>query len=104
MGHFIKLDGSWIEVLAYYIKENGSWVALTEEGLLTQIEDKVVYFKGPAGEYMVTHSLAISGPSSISGVSCAYSAIYDLFSDVTSAATWTIVSGSQYAEISQTNI
>ena len=102
MSHYIKLDGSWVEISTFFVKSaNGGWSALTEVDLQELFDDTIVYYKGPADEYLVTHVLSISGPASMSGVSCPYVAIYDRNREVTSAATWSIVSGSQYAEISE---
>ena len=101
MSHYIKLEGSWVEIASFYIRQNGTWTQITEQELVSDIQGKAVYYKGAADEYLVTHVMTINGPSVISGVSCPYVAIYDAGTDVTSAATWSIVSGSQYAEMSQ---
>lgn len=47
--------------------------------------------------------LIIRGVSTISGVSCEYNAIYDGLTDVTSSATWSIISGFEYATINPSN-
>lgn len=46
------------------------------------------------------HSLTIDGPSVITGESCTFTAMYDVENNVTSSATWSIISGSSYGTMS----
>ena len=49
------------------------------------------------------HTLTLSGPSTISATTCQYNAVYDT-TTVTSLATWSIISGSSYATISNAGL
>ena len=51
----------------------------------------------------VPATLRIDGPSTVSAETCEYKAIGSNVSDVTTAATWSITAGSQYATIDSTN-
>ena len=51
----------------------------------------------------IIETLTIEGASTISAETCVYSAWYNSATDVTTSATWSIVSGSQYATINQSS-
>ena len=91
---YIKQDGDWRIVSSSYIKQNGEWVTMAETGIP---RDVVYVFAGSNVE-----PVQILGPETFTGLMCNYVAV--LGTDiVTSACTWTIVSGSEYAFINPTN-
>lgn len=91
---YIKQDGDWRIVSSSYIKQNGEWVAMAETGIP---RDVVYVFAGSNVE-----PVQILGPETFTGLMCNYMAV--LGTDiVTSACTWAIVSGSEYAFINPTN-
>jgi hypothetical protein len=97
MANYVKADNTWMEVTAYYMKTNNAWSQITASDFINAVSGTVVTFGG--GE---VHSLTIGGAETMSGENANYIAIYDRRTDATSAATWSIVTGSQYAEISAT--
>ena len=90
---YIKVNGEWREINARYKKENGSWVLLPESGF-PEIEPYVF-------GYDISFTLSIVGAEVVSGTSSNYCVLRDGIEDVTTAVTWAIVSGSEYATIDQ---
>jgi len=64
--------------------------------------DNMTYI-APSGPAPVIQTLTIEGVSSISAETCEYNALYNNTTNVTSSATWSIISGSQYATIDSSN-
>lgn len=91
---YIKQNGDWRIVSSSYIKQNGEWVTMAETGIP---RDVVYVFAGANVE-----PVQVLGPDTFTGLMCNYVAV--LGSDiVTSACTWSIVSGSEYAFINPNN-
>lgn len=97
MSDYIKVNNVWESVSAMYKKENSTWVQLTQSDFESYITSNVITFGGVVEG---GHTLQIGGVSVVSGVSCSFTAVYDNVNEVTSSATWSIVSGSSYATIS----
>lgn len=97
----IKVNNEWIEASNLYVKDNGVWTEYTQSQLETYLGDKVIVFGGSIDG---DHQLTIEGFSEASGVTCSLAALYDGKVDVTSAATWTIISGSTFATIDNTGL
>jgi len=92
-----KVNNTWKPVSGYYRKNNGVWETIDATTFENFVSSNVVMFGGSVDG---NHTLTIGGITSISGVSCSFTAIYDNMTNVTTAATWSIVSGSSYATIS----
>lgn len=98
MATFQKVNGTWKTVSNYYRKQNGDWVQISSSAFETIAGSAVLKYGGKIDGTPKT--LSIGGSSSISGESCSFVAIYGT-EDVTSAATWSLVSGSEYATLGQ---
>lgn len=94
---YIKVENEWTPYYEHFMKINGSWVAITEAEFVEYITNNIAFYGGVIGG---NHSLTILGLSSISGESCSFSLLYDRQYEVSSAATWTLLQGSEYATIS----
>ena len=90
---YIKVNGEWFAGIASYIKQNGEWVVMPESG----IPRNVVYAFG--GSDM--KPIEIIGPDTVTGMKCNYVAVINAEQVITTACTWSIESGSQYATINQ---
>lgn len=95
--NYHKVKNEWKEISSYYQKNNGSWELITEATFENFVNNNVVIF---GGYIEGGNSLYIGGAETVSGDSCPYVAILDNSTNVTSAATWSIISGSTYATIS----
>lgn len=93
MVQYIKIDGEWVAISARYMKVNGEWVVVPESGFP---ESEMYEYAGHVG-----FELSIVGAETVSGTSSNYCVIRDGIEDVTTAVTWAIVSGSEYAAIDQ---
>ena len=94
MASFLKVDGEWIPMAVIYVKENGAWVKYTQAELETYVSGKTLTYGGyDHGE----HTLTINSLSSVTGETYSFTALYDNRTDVTTACTWTVVSGMMYA-------
>lgn len=94
MASFLKVDGEWIPMAVIYVKANGAWVKYTQAELETYVSGKTLTYGGyDQGE----HTLSINSLSSVTGETYSFTALYDNRTDVTTACTWTIVSGMSYA-------
>ena len=98
MGVFIKLEGDWTAPLSMYRKEGETWVQITESTLRSHLSNHTSFYGGHINNAGL-HFLQISGMAQITGESCSYSAIYDGYLNVTTAATWSIINGSEFASI-----
>ena len=97
MASFLKVGGSWIPMAVIYVKENGTWVKRSQAELETYVSGKTLTF----GEYdFGEHTLLINSIPSVTGETYSFSALYDNRTDVTTACTWTMVSGLMYAVLS----
>ena len=94
MASFLKVDGEWIPMAVIYVKENGAWVKYTQAELETYVSGKTLTYGGY--DYGM-HTLSINSLSSVTGETYSFTALYDNRIDVTTACTWTIVSGLMYA-------
>ena len=94
MGTFQKIGDTWRVVSKYYQKTNGAWAEITEASFDSYIRILPSMFGGAS-----ISGIDIVGPDTVSGESCTFAAIYNS-ANVTSAATWSIISGSQYASVS----
>ena len=94
MSSFIKIDGVWVSPTSYFKKENGAWAEIAESAMSAYISERPFFYKG----HLVHRTLLIGGAAQFTGESCSYNSIY-CGTDVTTASTWSIVSGSQYASI-----
>ena len=94
MGYWIKIGDTWNLVLTSYKKDLSIWDEINQANLTQYLNTNLSFY---VGEISGDHTLSIGGLTEISGVSCSYVAVYDNRYDVTSAATWAIVSGSEYA-------
>lgn len=99
MGNFLKVDGEWIPTAVIYVKENNTWVKYSQEDLETYISGETLSFGGYIGG---EHSLIVVGIQSFTGVTYTFAALYDNRETVTSACTWSIISGTEYASIDNT--
>ena len=95
--NYQKVNNTWKSILSYYRKNNDVWEQINAATFENLVSSNMVTF---GGEIKNNHTLSIGGISTISGASCSFTAIYDNVTNVTSAATWSIVSGSSYAIIS----
>lgn len=94
MASFLKVDGEWIPMAVIYVKENGTWVKRTQAELEAYVSGKTLAYGGyDRGE----HTLSINSLSSVTGETYSFTALYDNRTDVTTACTWTMVSGMMYA-------
>ena len=94
MASFLKVDGEWIPMAVIYVKENGAWVKYTQAELETYVSGKTLTYGGyDQGE----HTLSLNSLPSVTGETYSFTALYDNRTDVTTACTWTIVSGLMYA-------
>ena len=96
---WIKENGQWKYVAACYKKQNGAWVKISQEDLQQYAASGILLFPSESG--IVQSTIKINGLSSVSGESTSYVAIFNKSQNVTTSATWAIVSGSQYATINQ---
>lgn len=96
---YCKIGSSWREITAAYKKENGEWVVLSDNELVSYFNGSVAFYDHHESS-MVVHTLMIGGSSNAVGETCTYTAIYD-GSVVSVGVAWEIVSGSQYATVSQ---
>lgn len=96
MATFQKVNGTWKNVSGYYHKENNSWVQISLSDFEAIVNSRVLTYGGRISGAPKT--LSIGGISSVTGESCSYVAIYGT-EDVTSAATWTLLSGAEYASL-----
>lgn len=94
MGYWIKIGGNWKEVETCFKKDSNAWIIIDASSFTQYLNTNLSFF---AGEIVGQHTLSIMGQDTISGESCSFVAVYDNTHDVTSAATWTIVSGGNYA-------
>lgn len=94
MGFWIKIGGNWKEVETCFKKDSNTWATIDASTFTQYLNTNLSFF---AGKIVGQHTLSIMGQDTISGESCSFAAIYDGTNDVTSAATWTIVSGGNYA-------
>lgn len=92
-----KVNNEWKPVYAIYQKNSGSWQEIPESTFRTFVTNNVWLFGGSIENF---HTLTIAGLSNVSGESCTYSLIYDSRTDVSSAATWSLLEGTNYATIS----
>ena len=93
-----KVNDSWAQIVKYYRKNNVVWEEITESIFNEYITNTVALYGGH--DIDTSHVLSIAGLSSFSGESCTFALIYDGIADVTSAGTWQMVTGSDYASIS----
>ena len=100
MGNYVKADNLWNDIIAYYQKVGGVWTGITASEFRTICETTHLEFGGVVS---LLHILIIGGSAAISGTSCSYTAVLDNERDVTTASTWSIVSGQEYATINQSN-
>lgn len=97
MGNFLKVGSEWIPTAVIYVKENNSWVKYSQEDFETYVSAHTLSFGG----YLdVTHTLNIIGIQSFTGETYTFEALYDGRTSVTSACTWSVVSGGMYAVLS----
>jgi uncharacterized protein YjdB len=93
---------------------NNDIATVTSDGTVTAVSTgtatiTVTSHDGPTASCVVTvqevtyTTVAIEGASSVSAETCEYRAVCDNVEDVTSSATWSITSGSQYATINSSN-
>ena len=94
MSNYLKINGVWREVSKYYQKSNGAWAEISKASF-----DSYISVHPAIAELHEDTNFSLGGPSNISGVSCSFTAIYD-GANVTTAATWSLISGSQYASLS----
>ena len=96
MENFLKVDGKWVPTLAIKVKTNGVWTNCSEADFRNFINGRTISFS----EYIDgTHTLTVVGTQSITGETYSFSALYDNRSIVTSACTWSVVSGGSYATV-----
>ncbi len=100
MSESIKIGNQWRTVSLYYRKDGNSWVSLTQNEFTSLCNTQSFTF---GGDVDGGHTLTIAGPSVFEGLSCSYVAVYDGVVDVTTSATWSIVSGGEYATINSGN-
>lgn len=93
MGFWIKIGDTWNLVLTSYKKDLSIWTEINQANLTQYLNTNLSFYDG---EISGDHTLSIGGLTEISGVTCSYVAVYDNRYDVTSAATWAIVSGTQH--------
>lgn len=99
MGNFLKVNGEWIPTAVIYVKENNTWIKYSQEDLETYISGETLMFGGYIGG---EHSLTVVGIQSFTGETYTFAALYDNREVVTSACSWSIISGSEYASIDDT--
>ena len=93
MTKFHKINGVWREISKYYQKTNGAWAEISEASFESYLNANPLpsQFGG-----FVTVDFVLGGPRNVSGETCSFTAVYEGL-NVTSAATWSLVSGGQYA-------
>lgn len=94
MSSFIKLDNEWVQPVSYFKKENGAWTEITESAMRAYIIQRPLFYGG----HLTHNTLSIGGVTQITGETCSYTAFFNR-ANVTTATTWSIISGSQYATI-----
>ena len=99
MGNFLKVGDKWVPTAVIYIKENDVWTKHSQSDLEVYISGEALSF----GRYISgDHTLAVVGIQSFTGETYTFAALYDNSEVVTSACTWSIVSGGEYATIDNT--
>ena len=98
MGFLIKIDGEWKNIQTVYRKVNGAWSAITNSDFNTLWAQNACFYGGLLGGL---HSFKIVSGLNVTGETFSCSAIYDGV-NVTSAATWYVVSGSAVISLSET--
>lgn len=96
----LKETDGWKLINAFYMKNNGTWTVVSKPLLRPFLETKVCNYGGYI-QPVQTHSILIIGQTEIVGTGATLSAIYDNTTDVTTSATWSVVSGGTYASINQ---
>ena len=97
MGSYLKVDGQWIPTAVIYVKESGAWTVYSQASLETYVSGQSLSFGGYIdGE---THTLSVIGVHTMTGETYSFSALYDNRTVVTSACTWSVVSGGSYANM-----
>lgn len=94
MASYIKEDNQWKSVVSYRRKVEGEWVTITENEFRSLCQGS--YFKF-GGTIIPELTISIGGPASFEGVNYFYSAILSDGTDVTTASTWSLTSGQEYA-------
>lgn len=94
MASYIKEDNQWKSVVSYRRKVEGEWVTITENEFRSLCQSS--YFKF-GGTIIPELTISIGGPASFEGVNYFYSAILSDGTDVTTASTWSLTSGQEYA-------
>lgn len=98
MPYFIKIDNIWTEILTCYKRENNVWLEINQAELTQYLNTNISFY---AGHISGDHTLSVAGATNVSGETSSYIALYDGRYDVTSAATWLILTGSTYATIGE---
>lgn len=93
----VKQNGEWKLVTAIFVKENGQWVAMQPSQITAITGTKLLnYYETIEQE---TFMLSIMGPSVMSGEDCQYFLLNNGVMVPPTAVSWSIVSGSTYAQI-----
>ena len=100
MGNYIRIEDQWKNINLYRQKEDGTWELLTAQEFEALCENGFIEF---GGNIIFERDLIIGGVATISGKTCSYTAVLDNEEDVTSSATWSIISGQEYATINPNN-
>lgn len=98
---YIKLENIWTPHYKHFMKTNGVWIEISDSAYIDYITNNISFYGGSAGG---NHSLSIMGLDAVSGESLSYSLIYDRQYEVSSAATWLLLDGNEYATISGNTI
>ena len=98
MGNSIKLDGEWKNIILFKQKVDDVWSAITVSDFYSLCASKHIDFGGVVD---FDRTIEIYGAEEVHGQFSSYVAILDYQTDITTAVTWSIVSGSEYATLSQ---
>ena len=96
MSNWLKNEGEWLKASRIYVKVNDDWTRYTQEQFSAYTVGKIFSYGGFVSG---SHTLSIAGVGSITGETYTVSALYDGTAVSSSACTWTIVNGGDYATI-----
>lgn len=93
MGNFVKVENRWDSIIAYKQKVGGVWSDMSENDFRTICQSTKLNYGG----FVATdHVLSIVSAPSVTGETYSFTAILDNTRNITSACTWSVVSGGIY--------
>lgn len=99
MNDFIKLEGIWCESVNCYVKNNSEWTETSLSQLNEIFNHSAGIMFGGVMSGQVVHTLSIVGSSAYTSEYCSFTAMYDGTINVSSAATWSVLSGGEYITV-----